>query len=129
MRSKALIISTILFLALSIAFAFQYDKVYVSGPDEQKGQYIGFCLEIGLALTIFYMIAAKACLRRSLPLVVVFVGPFFVLLLSLTLSLLACAFLSDTRDQKVLELFLIIQSISGVLLVLPFGAGWRKTVS
>ena len=126
MRFRYLIILTIIFLAASIAFAIGYDKLYSAGPHEQKGDYIFFCLNISALLGFLYLIAAKFSLRKKLPIIVIFIGPFITCIASLILTIIACFFIEDTRDQKVLQLFLVIQGFSMVLFILPFVSTLRR---
>jgi len=128
MRLQLLIISTIIFLALSFAFALGWDKIYNGGPDEQKGDYIFFCLKTVVVLTFLYLILARILLRKSFPLILVFCAPIIICIVSVSLALLISWLTGNTEDNKVLNMYLFIQGFCVALFIFPFALGARRGV-
>lgn len=121
-RNILLITSTLLFLAATIAFAMNYDKVYSEGADEQKGDYIFFCIKISVLLTFIYFILVRISLREVFPIYLVFLIPIFLCIISIFVAFVitALGIMKNSEDQYLIRLYLMIQGILASLFAWPF---------
>lgn len=126
MRKRPLIISSVIFIVASFSFAINSDKIYNAGLDEQKGDYISFCIKISLLLSFLYMIAVRISLPKLYSIILIFIGPLISIFVSFILTLILSGAMEDTRDQKLLALFLFLQSILPLLIILPFVISARQ---
>lgn len=123
MKQKLLIISTIIFLIVSLAFAIEWHKFYVGGPNEQKGDYIFFCLEVNFVINFLYLILVRISLQKYFPLILVLCAPIILCIVSIFFTVFIGSLIGHTEDNKLLTIYLFIQGFCLILFIYPFALG------
>ena len=114
MKAKLLLIANAIFLIISISFAFYWNKIYDGGPDEQKGDYIFYCLKVTIILTFCYLVLVKLLIRDLFPSLLLPVVPFINCFVSVILALVICLLIGDTVDTTVLQAYLFIHGLAAI---------------
>jgi hypothetical protein len=127
MKLRQTLILTFLFTATSIAFALNWDRLYRTGPDEQKGDYIIYCLQVSLTIELIFMTLIRLLNGNAFAPYLIIVVPIAVAVISIILSFMASSSIGDTKDQSVLRVFLIIQSVLSTTFALAYAYSRKRT--
>lgn len=114
MKIKSLIIAHVIFIVAAIAFALYWNTIYDAGPDEQKGDYIFYCLKITVLLTFLYLVLVKLSVRKLFPTGLLFITPIISCFVSVMLALGMGIIAGETGDTSILQLYLFIHGFCAV---------------
>jgi hypothetical protein len=120
MKTKLLLIESLIFLTLCVIFASCWNKIYDGGPDEQKGDYVFFCLKITVLLVLFYSVMTRLSIPNLFPILLLFILPLLNCIVSVILALVISLLSGDTGDTSILQVYLFVHGFTAVGFVYLF---------
>lgn len=121
MKTKLLFIASLIFLTLCIFFASYWNKIYDGGPDEQKGDYVFFCLKITVIMVLLYSVIIRLSVPKLFPVLLLLILPILNCIVSVILALVISLLSGDTGDTSILQVYLFIHGFTAVGFVYLFG--------
>jgi hypothetical protein len=116
-KTKSVILASVIFLILSITFALYWDKIYDGGLNEQKGEYIFYCLKSTIILTFFYLVLVRLSIRKLFPIFLLFFIPFITCIVSAIFAFIFSMITGKTDDVSILQLYLFINGFFATFFV------------